>query len=150
MSSDMVFVGISLESSTFNTVKNNTMRNVGMRFFGDNYTHWNSHTIDTSNLVNGKPIYYWRGKLSGTVPSGAGQIILADCKNIIVVNQNLSNCFAGIQVGFSEWNFIRNNNLSSNYQGIYLESSSNNTINGNRLVENSYGAYDNNGNNSGI
>jgi len=41
---------------------------------------WDSHTIDKTNTINDKPIYYWKNSNSGAVPSEAGQIILGDSK----------------------------------------------------------------------
>ena len=134
--------GISLYSSTNNTLLSNKM--VGDGIYIDGYLeHWNTHTIDTSNTVNGKPVYYWKDYAGGTVPLGAGQIILANCTDVIIENQNVTNGSAGIQVGYSSNNTISNNTnlgsiflfssmnniISSNKgSGVYLEASRNNTI----------------------
>ena len=99
--------------------------------------YWTTHTIDTSNTVNGNPIQYWKNQEGGTVPTGAGQVILAKCSNVTVENQNISSGLIGIQLGFSSGNLINNNSLTSNqWHGIYLESSDQNRIMNNHLTAN--------------
>ena len=132
--------GIYLSSSTNNALYNNTMVGDGAIILGDSLNHWNTHTIDTSNTVNGKPVYYWKDRTGGTVPSGAGEVILANCTNVVVENQNLSDISVGIEMGFSDNNTISNNTASNNYRyGIYIRSSSNNTITNNRVSNNGKG-----------
>jgi len=112
----------------------------GIYISGYQLAYWNTHTIDTSNTVNSKPVYYWKDQTSGTVPLGAGEVILANCTNVIVKNQNVSNGTVGIELGFSNNNTISFNNASSNYfPGIHLFSSANNTIANNTCSNNSDG-----------
>lgn len=80
-----------------NTVANNTY---GV-LFSDPYTHVvlrdnvfldneygifddvaSGNDVDTSNSVNGKPIYYWVNEHYKTVPSNAGFVILKNCSGI--------------------------------------------------------------------
>jgi parallel beta-helix repeat protein len=99
--------------------------------------YWTTHTIDTSNTVNGNPIQYWTNRDNGTVPPGAGQVILAKCTNITVENQNIGSGLIGIQLGFSWDNLIKNNSVTSNlWHGISLESSNQNRIIKNNLSAN--------------
>jgi parallel beta-helix repeat protein len=70
--------GIHLDSSSCNTLTNNTMVNVGIFISGTSLESWNTHTIDISNTVNGKPVRYWKNQTGGTVLLGAGQVILAN------------------------------------------------------------------------
>ncbi|MEW5937603.1 MAG: NosD domain-containing protein [Candidatus Thermoplasmatota archaeon] len=135
--------GIHLYSSESNTIANNTMVNDGIFIWGDLLEHWNTHSIDTSNTVNGKPVRYWKNQTGGTVPPGAGQVILANCTNVVVENQNVSDGSVGIELGFSPNNTLTNNtaSLNTNY-GIYLYSSSGNTIANNTASSNTnYGIY---------
>jgi parallel beta-helix repeat protein len=144
--------GIFLSSSSNNTIANNTMVGDGIIIEGYQLQHWNTHSIDTSNTVNGKPVYYWKNQVGGTVPLGAGQIILANCTNVVVENQNVNNGSAGISLGFSSGNTIANNTANSNnWYGIFLSSSSNNTIANNTASNNSYvGIYLRGGNRNTI
>ena len=45
-----------------------------------------SDYIDSTNLVEGKPVYYWVNERDKTVPSNAGYVVLDSCKNIVVEN----------------------------------------------------------------
>jgi len=111
---------------------NNTLLSNGFFIRGSSLQDWNTHTINTSNIVNGNPVYYWKNIMGGTIPFGAGQIILANCTNVIVENQNFSDNFAGVELGYSNSNYIKNNtcNLCMIY-GIYLYESSYNVIENN-------------------
>ncbi len=129
--------GICLWDSSSNALTGNTMVDDGIIIRGDSIVDWNTHTISASNTVNGKPVYYWKDINSGTVPTGAGQVILAHCRNVVVENQDVSNGTVGIQLGFSSSNKIANNTANENTRdGISLYSSSYNTITGNTCNEN--------------
>jgi parallel beta-helix repeat protein len=91
--------------------------------------HWNTHYIDnTSNFVNGKSVYYWKNQTGGVIPDDAGEVILANCTNVLVENQELTSATVGIEAGFSSYNNIANNNLSGNRFGMFLYESSQNVI----------------------
>jgi len=92
--------------------------------------------------VNEKPIYYWKNQTDGTIPTNAGQIILANCTGVTVENQNINGVSAGIQLGFSDSNNISYNNVSNNtFVGIFLISSYYNNLTGNNVSNNDYGFY---------
>ncbi len=141
------YAGIFLSHSRNHILANNKMEVSGIFIDGNNLTDWNSHSIDTSNTVNGKPIYYWKNRSSGSVPDGAGQVILANCTDVTVDEQNISDCSVGIQIGFSDDNTVTNNIVSSNFlgprkempSGIYLKESTNNMIINNPSVSNNSG-----------
>ncbi|UCG68193.1 MAG: right-handed parallel beta-helix repeat-containing protein [Thermoplasmata archaeon] len=124
--------GIQFSRSINNSFKNNTMVNNGIFITGIKLEHWNTHNIDTSNIVNGKPVYYLRNQNGGTIPEGAGQVILANCTAINVENQELGNGSVGVELGYCSNNTITNNNASSNsWYGYYLWKSIGNTLKGN-------------------
>jgi parallel beta-helix repeat protein len=130
--------GIYLYHSSNFTISNNEIMNEGIFIWGDVLEHWNSHIIDTTNSVNGKSVYYWKNQTGGIVPLGAGQVILANCTNVIVEHQNVNHGTVGILLGFSNSNIISHNNASSNNHGVYLCKSSNNTIINNTASSNYY------------
>jgi len=134
--------GICLSSSSSNTLINNTMVDDGLVIWGHLLEHWNTHSIDTSNTVNGKPVYYWKNQTNGTVPAGAGEVILANCSNLIVENQNVSNGSVGIELGFSTSCTIQNNTASNNEDGVRLWSSSSNTLTNNTVSSNNWYGID--------
>jgi len=115
------WAGIHIFQSSTNTLTGNTMVNNGVFISGGLLEHWNTHTIDTSNTVDGKPVRYWKDRTSGTVPSGAGQVILANCENVLVEKQSLCNGSIGILAGQSTRITIANNTARFNdYFGIML------------------------------
>jgi parallel beta-helix repeat protein len=132
--------GIGIDYSINNKVYNNSMVGCGVLLYGYEPTHWTDNNISTSNTVNSKPIYHLKNQNGGVVPQGVGQIILANCTNILVENHTISNIDIGIQIGHSTRNNINNNTISSaNRAGIYIFTSDNNRITHNDLFENRIG-----------
>lgn len=125
--------GIALSSSSNSIVTSNTMVEGRFEIWGDLLEHWNTHIIDTTNTVNGRPVQYWKNAIGGTVPLDAGQVILANCSNVIVENQNMNNARVGILLGFSRDIIMANNSLSETTVGIHLLYSTNMTIVGNDI-----------------
>ena len=133
--------GIALSYSSGCIISNNTMNECGVSLYGS-LEHWNSHTIETSNTVNGKPVHSYKNATGFTVPLGAGQIILANCSGIRVEDQNCSNGSIGIVVGHSSNITISNNTCSENRgAGILLYSSSDCTLEGNTVEKNHNGIW---------
>ncbi len=125
--SDNAFSDIHLDASTNTIVTNNEITDGGIHIgpyivpSQDLLEHWNTHTIDSSNTVNGKPVYYYKNMTGGTIPADAGQVIVVNCENLTVQNQNISNGFVGITVSFSTNTRVVNNTASSSaLQGIYV------------------------------
>jgi parallel beta-helix repeat protein len=134
--------GIIIWSSKLNTLRNNSIVKNGIAIEGTMLVYWNTHDIDTSNTVNGKPVYYWKNLMGGIIPPGAGQVILANCTNIKIENQELTYSSIGIELGFSSNINITGNNVSSNrYFAIYLYSSSGNNVINNRASKSEFGIF---------
>ncbi|TET89275.1 MAG: hypothetical protein E3J35_10310 [Methanomassiliicoccales archaeon] len=128
--------GIYLQDTTTTTITSNVLTNNGILLEGNSLEYWNSHTIGSSNIVNGRTLYYSSNVIHGSVPSNAGQVILANCSNVLVEGLSLSNVSLGIQLGFSSGNVISDNLVSGNFDGISLAYSENNTIIHNAASEN--------------
>jgi parallel beta-helix repeat protein len=123
------FGDIRISTSITITIANNSMRGDGLTINGENLTHHDSHSVDSSNTVNGKPIYYWTNEIGGEVPQGAGQVFLVNCTNVTVSRQDITNTYVGIELVYSEHNTINNNNVSVKEGfGISLTKSNNNDI----------------------
>jgi parallel beta-helix repeat protein len=132
--------GIDLDNSIMCKISDNAMIDTGFEFSGWYLENWNSHEIDISNTVNGDPVYYWKNQNGGTVPTGAGHVILANCTNVIVENQHITDTYIGIILGYSDNNLITSNNLSSTEEyGLSLYSSDNNSIVSNTFWNNDLG-----------
>ncbi|MCD4809591.1 MAG: right-handed parallel beta-helix repeat-containing protein, partial [Methanosarcinales archaeon] len=129
---------IHLDSSGTNRLTGNIMFRGGIFIQGDSLNDY-IHEIDESNIVNGKPVYYRKDIESGRIPDGTGQVILVNCRDILVEDQELNDASVSINVAFSSNITIRNNNCSNNnYAGIFLDSSSNSSISNNNCSNNNY------------
>jgi len=95
--------------------------------------------VDTSNTVEGKPIYYWVSEQDKTVPSDAGYVGLVNCAQITVENLALSKNEHSILLVRTINSTITGNTLSESNVGIQLYKSSNNTITGNTCLDNNKG-----------
>ncbi|UCE37259.1 MAG: right-handed parallel beta-helix repeat-containing protein [Thermoplasmata archaeon] len=128
-------IGIYIQKSSAITMMDNIMLHNGIYIEGYSLEHWNTHEIDFTNTVNGKPIWYLKDLTEGVVPSNAGQVILANCTNVNVVGQEITDVTVGISLGFSSHNNITNNNITScrRYYGMGLIYSNGNNIMGNLI-----------------
>jgi len=85
--------------------------------------------IDTSNTINGKPIYYWIDHHDEKIPSDAAFIGLVSCTNISVKDLEISNNFQGfVGANISNCTIENSNFLNNDGHGIFLVSSKDNTI----------------------
>jgi len=157
-------VGIELHDCINNVFRNNQMRNNSHNFGVRAYpTYRVVNDVDTSNTVDGSPIYYWVGEEDRTVPSDAGYVVLVNCTRITLQNLHLSKngqgilLFSttnstitlntiistrsgrGIELVHSSNNSITENNVQDFSTGIQLEESSYNTIVENTVVYNDRG-----------
>ena len=138
--SDMDGNGFTISSTNVSFV-NNTMTKGGIRIYGESTGYWNTHSIDTTNTVNGKSIYYYKDQRGGVVPTDAGQLILANCTDMTIENLNFANVSTGLALGFSSYIEIVNSSFSScSSAGISLMYSDNNTITENTFLDCSYGS----------
>ena len=119
--------GIDLWNSDNNKILNNIFENDGIFILGYELSHYNTHTIK-GNTVNGRPIYYYKNTKGIKVPENAGEVILANCADMIVKNINASFGTVGIELAYTKDSEISNNNALNNMRGIYLDFSSNNSI----------------------
>jgi len=132
--------GIRIAGSIDIELKNNVMKGNSIYLLHAPLLYWNTHSIDESNTVNGKPVCYWKNKTDGTISKETGQVILANCTGITVENQDISDGTIGILLGHSDGNTISNNFASSNLNsGIMLLYSNSNTVANNNLSSNKAG-----------
>jgi parallel beta-helix repeat protein len=133
------YLGIFMGSSSNNTLANNTMSenfyNFGIYGGGlSNYTHY----IDTSNKVDGKPVYYWVNHSNEEIPPDAGFVGIVNSTNITVKNLTLTKNGEGMLFAYTNNSRIENVSVLSNNYGIVLCSSSNNTLTNNTANSNDY------------
>lgn len=132
--------GISLEFTSYNTLTGNSMLGNGANFGvrGNSLAHYIQY-IDTSNTVDGKPIYYYVGRGSEQVPSDAGFVGIVNSDNITASGLTLTNNSTGVLLVYSTNSRIENIIANNNSNGIYLSFSSNNTLIGNSTSNNFIG-----------
>jgi parallel beta-helix repeat protein len=134
--------GIHLSQCVNTTLSQNDLVDNGILIAGYMLDHFNTHSIDTTNTANGKPIYYYKNEIGIAVPAGAGQVLMTNCSGMRIENQNLSDATAGIELAFCTGTTVMNNTCSSNwYYGIYLCYSDNNSLINNTCSECSDGIY---------
>ncbi len=77
--------GIVIDYSNNNTLQNNTLSENTYNFgvWGYSLTH-HTQSIDTSNKVDGKPIYYWVDQQDMAIPKDAGYVGVVNSTNIAV------------------------------------------------------------------
>jgi parallel beta-helix repeat protein len=106
--------GIWFKSGENNTLKNNVMKGNFISILMGYTEPWTSfdNDVDSSNTVNGKPIYYWVNRLGETVPSDAGAVILVNSTDMVVKDLVLSqNTYSIILVNTNK-STIENNTLA--------------------------------------
>jgi len=134
--------GIRLSESSGNILRNNKMADNHYNFYiyGETPSDF-ANDIDTSNTVDGRPIYYWINKRDSTVPSGAGYVALINCTLITVQNQSLVSNGQGVLLINTTDSTVIENNIAYNTYGIYLDHSSSNSIYYNNFANNTVQAY---------
>lgn len=137
-------LAIIFTTSTYNTLRDNTMFD-NKKAFHIEHGHYTDvsreipyfiNDVDTSNTINGKPMYYWIDQQDKTVPSDAGYVILMNCTNITV--RNLQKVFT-ILVAYTNDSLISQNYIENSDIGIKIWRGSNNSIASNYLTGNKNG-----------
>ncbi|MDG6220183.1 MAG: NosD domain-containing protein, partial [Candidatus Thermoplasmatota archaeon] len=135
------YYAIHMKNSSNGTLTNNTMSSGGIFISGNAVHNWNTHNIDTTNILNSKAVIYWKDQTDDIVSGDVGQIILANCTNVRVENMSIINGSIGILLGFSSNNTVTGNIVSGNSNGIHLYSSSNNILSNNNASDNWNGIH---------
>jgi parallel beta-helix repeat protein len=135
--------GIILSSSTSNTLKNNAMANNYYNFgLSGPVVSSYSQDIDTSNTINGKPIYYLNG-ISGvefspeSSYSDAGFIGIYNSDDITIKDLTFSNNYHGLLLVNTPYTVIQNVEVTDTKYGIYMTSCSYSKVTGNNVSDNS-------------
>lgn len=137
---DNMFHGLAFEESSNLLLESNNMAMNGYNFgvAGGSLSHF-VHSIDSSNIVDGKPIYYWINYQNLVVPSDAGYIAIVNSTNITIEGLNLKNNGHGVMLAYTNHSRITDNSIRSNRFGVTLRSCFNNTIKRNTISDNFLG-----------
>jgi parallel beta-helix repeat protein len=137
--------GILLVYSGQNTLSNNnaSKNTIGILVFSDvpdSKSHYNN-SIDTSNLVNDRPVYYYFDEQDLVIDGlETSHLTLAFCDDCTVKNSNISNGDGIFLFGLSN-STITNNIASNNFWGILLGGSQKNNLTNNNIFSNRGGIY---------
>ncbi|MGY5874402.1 MAG: NosD domain-containing protein [Candidatus Thorarchaeota archaeon] len=132
---------IELSSSGSNTLINNSLTGGGIDMNGYGPTDF-TQTLVSDNLVNGRPLIYVENQVGGTVPTGAGQVILVNCDGVTVEDQVIDSATSGICAFHSHNTILTNNTLTGNYRGIYTHQSADIVVFDNNCTANTrWGMY---------
>ncbi len=133
--------GIRLDSSQGNLLRGNQLNNNSQNLAVSSYTAagW-INDVDASNWANLKPVIYWVNVSDKMVPSFTGCIILVNCTDITVTNQNFTGKGDAVLMVYTQKSSISNNYASEN-STIHLYGSSENNIKENQFVNNDKGLF---------
>ena len=134
-----VVLGYSLYLSYSNetVLRYNNMTWRGIRITGDHISHWNSHDIDTSNILNNLSVIYLADLSGEVITEDAGQIIIANCSDIVVESQLINSTTSAITVAFSTSVRVVNCSINQNHDGIIFYRSQDCSVENSSLFYNS-------------
>jgi parallel beta-helix repeat protein len=132
--------GISLANSCNSTLSGNIMANNRYNFgvTGSTSSHFHN-TVDSSNMVNGKPIYYVRSASNTIYDSStkASTIYIIDSINVTLRDLTLTKNYRGVFFWNTSNSKIENVTATINFNGVEFSYSRNNTLFGNNFTNNS-------------
>jgi parallel beta-helix repeat protein len=130
---------IALISSMATSIVGNTITDGGIYIEGALLEHWNTHLMDATNLIAGRPLRYHANQTGMTVPNDAGQVILANCSNMFFSGSwGIKNIYTGVLLGFSDNNTIERTLITENEIGVALYASHYNRIRELNATKNTY------------
>jgi len=128
-------VAIILNRASGCALIGNIMIGGGIGLYGGSLSEYASISIDASNTVDGKPICYLKDQNGTTTPSGAAQIIMVNCTNMVVENQDFADTYFGLEICYSSDSIVRDNTCLDNSYGIIVDSSSGIAITNNTCTD---------------
>ncbi len=135
-------IGINIWHCTSLNFSNNTLKDnqVGFKLWGSDLQH-NLHNIDTTNTIDGKPVYFLINKSNYQVPTNASWIVAVNCVNITVENWVSTPNWDSILFIETRDSKIIRSKLTGNFNAIRFDTVSNSTIFGNQIDNNGYAAF---------
>jgi parallel beta-helix repeat protein len=157
------YIGLYIYISSFNIISKNIFQSDGVFIdFTTSSTYDSTKNYFLNNTINEKPIEYLEEVSDVTISNKKGQIILVNCSNITITDQDLFSVSVGVIIDSSQFckifnnkiyenilgislygvnnnNMIYNNNIYNNSEGIYLFSGENNQISDGEIFNNKYG-----------
>ena len=151
-------IGILLSECLGTVLRRNNLTRNDQNLHVGSFVDFFVHNIDTTNTIDGKPIYYWVNQHDRQFPADAGYVAAVNSVGITVENLTLRNngqgvlfantthstiknvkiynCNYGVALYSSNHNTIVGNIMSNGEEGIRLETSNNNVIVNNTMMNN--------------
>ncbi len=135
--------GIYIHESSNNTLYDNLLYSNGYGFFvyGYELTEY-LHNIDTTNAVDGKPVYYLIDQHNESVTPltypEIGFMAFINSTNIEIEGLNLTGNSQGLLLAYTNSSRITANKVINNYDGLVLFNSFENSLRENTVTENEY------------
>lgn len=123
--------GVALGGVTNAVIAGNTFEGPGLIVFGSSPSHVR-HEVE-ANTVNGGPLVYVTQVSDVVVDEPAGQVIVADARNVTVRNQSIHGTNMAILVAFGDNASIHDNELTDNWVGVFLLYSNGTAVENNRM-----------------
>jgi len=137
--------GLVIYNSGQNTLRENSVRGGSVSFTVDAYdTVDYEQDIDTSNTLDGKPIYYLIGKSDVVInaASNAACVVAVDCSRLTVRDLTLNHNFYGVLFVNTRNSRIERVTAGQNERcDICLEHSPDNVLIGNTATDSTFGIY---------
>lgn len=137
--------GVYLTSSPNNTFRGNSLSKNWRNFSIIDIKISNFYQdIDTSNEIDGKPIYYVVERENLVFDGNAmdiGYLALVSCRNIQVRNLHLNNNSHGVLLAGTSRSTVKNCRFENNSYGVQLHSSTNNLIENCATLNGTHGVY---------
>ena len=117
--------GIAIEASINATLAWNMLVHNGVWIGGNLPEYWYSHSINQTNMVNGRPVVYIANQTSVSVTENAGQVLVANSHVVLADTKLLTDATVGLEAGFSDTILLNNSDCGMNYYGTYFYQSTN-------------------------
>ena len=140
-SSSGIFFVYAFNTTASNNIMENNSFNFGVG--GNLRSHFEGNNIDTTNLANGRPVYYIKyGKntiYDGSTKASTFYCIL--CNNVTIKDVEMSNMDRGVYFWETSNSRIQNITVNQSGWGIFLRNSSNNMVKDSRFSTNNLQDY---------
>lgn len=140
------YQGIQLHLTSGSILSGNMLSDNKYNFdvWGHELGHF-MHSIDVSNFVDGKPLYYLVNRkdlvINPATHPQVGYLALTNCTNAMIEGLTLTNNGQGVLLAYTNNSRIADNSITSNDFGVWLESSFDNTVCGSSIENNDYGVW---------
>jgi parallel beta-helix repeat protein len=137
-------VGIRVDASNINLTKNLFNRNNYQLSIEQESSDWRDYIdfIDSSNLIDGKPVYYLMNEkdllITPLTYPDIGYLGLVNCTNMTIENLTLRSNGQGLLLANTNNSRVIHNKIESNRDNVKLSSSFDNTFIENNITDNRF------------